>query len=156
MWHRIAVESEILLPRVLFYQSLCLLSFVLSVWRLNPGMLCEVILDSRPHGWVVSREGTFWCLHHAVLRGGSTWYDHRNEKLALCTMVRFKGKRTPPVFSGCRALLGRPIEADEEVSIAAAPPQQIAPSQNRTAFGGLTAVLPTVRRILDSCVSSGI
>jgi hypothetical protein len=37
----------------------------------------------------------------------------------------------PPLKSAVEQLLGRPIDADEEVSIAAVPPQQIAPSKSR-------------------------
>ena len=37
----------------------------------------------------------------------------------------------PRLKSAVEQLLGRPIDADEEVSIAAVPPQQIAPSKNR-------------------------
>ena len=37
----------------------------------------------------------------------------------------------PPLKSAVEQLLGRPIDADEEVSIAAVPPQQIAPSTSR-------------------------
>lgn len=37
------------------------------------------------------------------------------------------------VKSAVEQLLGRPIEADEEVSVAAVPPQQIPPSENRAA-----------------------
>ncbi len=39
----------------------------------------------------------------------------------------------PPLKSAVEQLLGRPIDADEEVSIAAVPPQQIVPSKSRAA-----------------------
>jgi hypothetical protein len=43
-----------------------------------------------------------------------------------------KASELPPrLKSAVEQLLGRPIEADEEVSIAAVPPQQIAPSESR-------------------------
>jgi hypothetical protein len=38
-----------------------------------------------------------------------------------------------PVKSAVEQLLGRPIDADEEVSIVAVPPQQVPPSENRAA-----------------------
>ena len=38
---------------------------------------------------------------------------------------------SPRLKSAVEQLLGRPIGADEEVSIAAVPPQQIAPSRSR-------------------------
>ena len=45
-----------------------------------------------------------------------------------------KGSELPPrVKSAVEQLLGRPIDADEEVSIAAVPPLQVPPSQNRSA-----------------------
>ena len=37
-----------------------------------------------------------------------------------------------PVKSAVERLLGRPIDPDEEVSIAAVPPQQVPPSDNRS------------------------
>jgi hypothetical protein len=43
-----------------------------------------------------------------------------------------KASELPPrLKSAVEQLLGRPIDADEEVSIAAVPPQQIAPSKSR-------------------------
>jgi hypothetical protein len=43
-----------------------------------------------------------------------------------------KASELPPQLKAAvEQLLGRPIDADEEVSIAAVPPQQIAPSQSR-------------------------
>ena len=43
-----------------------------------------------------------------------------------------KASQLPPsVKSAVEQLLGRPIGADEEVSVAAVPPQQILPSKNR-------------------------
>lgn len=43
-----------------------------------------------------------------------------------------KASELPPrLKSAVEELLGRPIDADEEVSIAAVPPQQIAPSKSR-------------------------
>jgi hypothetical protein len=39
----------------------------------------------------------------------------------------------PRVKSAVEQLLGRPIDADEEVSIVAVPPQQVPPSGNRAA-----------------------
>jgi hypothetical protein len=43
-----------------------------------------------------------------------------------------KASELPPrLKAAVEQLLGRPIDADEEVSIAAVPPQQIAPSQSR-------------------------
>jgi len=43
-----------------------------------------------------------------------------------------KASELPPrLKSALDQLLGRPIDADEEVSTAAVPPQQIAPSQSR-------------------------
>jgi hypothetical protein len=43
-----------------------------------------------------------------------------------------KASELPPrLKSAVEQLLGRPIGADEEVSIAAVPPQQIAPSKSR-------------------------
>jgi hypothetical protein len=42
-----------------------------------------------------------------------------------------KASELPPrLKSAVEQLLGRPIDADEEVSIAAVPPQQIAPSES--------------------------
>jgi hypothetical protein len=46
-----------------------------------------------------------------------------------------KASELPPrVKSAVEQLLGRPIDADEEVSIAAVPPQQLPPSGNRAAI----------------------
>ncbi len=43
-----------------------------------------------------------------------------------------KASELPPrLKSAVEQLLGRPIDADEEISIAAVPPQQIAPSKSR-------------------------
>lgn len=45
-----------------------------------------------------------------------------------------KASELPPgVKSAVEQLLGRPIDADKEVSIAAVPPQQVPPSENRLA-----------------------
>jgi hypothetical protein len=45
-----------------------------------------------------------------------------------------KASELPPrVKSAVEQLLGRPIDADEEVSIVAVPPQQVPPSGNRAA-----------------------
>jgi hypothetical protein len=38
---------------------------------------------------------------------------------------------SPPLKSAVEQLLGRPIDAAEEVSIVAVPPQQVPPSENR-------------------------
>lgn len=47
-----------------------------------------------------------------------------------------KASELPPgVKSAVEQLLGRPIGADEEVSVAAVPPQQTPASENRAALG---------------------
>lgn len=45
--------------------------------------------------------------------------------------VQRAGDLPPGVKSAVEQLLGRPIGADEEVSVVAVPPQQIPPSENR-------------------------
>ena len=46
-----------------------------------------------------------------------------------------KASELPPrVKSAVEQLLGRPIDADEEISIVAVPPQQVPPSGNRAAL----------------------
>jgi hypothetical protein len=45
--------------------------------------------------------------------------------------IQKAGELPPRLRSAVEELLGRPIDADEEVSIAAVPPQQIEPSKSR-------------------------
>jgi len=45
--------------------------------------------------------------------------------------IRKASELSPSVKSAVEQLLGRPIEADEEVSVAAVPPQQILPCETR-------------------------
>jgi hypothetical protein len=63
--------------------------------------------------------------------------------------------------SALEQLLDRPIGADEEVSIAAVPPQQVPPSENRSALAGrLEALLnrraAKVRDINDQKIDAAI
>lgn len=65
------------------------------------------------------------------------------------------------VKSGLEQLLGRPIDADEEVSVAAVPPQQIAPSENRAVVAqGLEAFLnrraAKVRNVSDQEIDTAM
>jgi len=64
-----------------------------------------------------------------------------------------KASELPPrVKSAVEQLLGRPIDADEEVSIAAVPPQQVPPFQNRKA---VAQSLEATRRKDPRCLRSG-
>lgn len=47
--------------------------------------------------------------------------------------VQKAGEMPPPLKAAVEQILGRAIGADEEVSIVAVPPQQVAPSGDRTA-----------------------
>jgi hypothetical protein len=61
-----------------------------------------------------------------------SWYDQRQAIHAMQTVSTQKAADLPPgVKSAVEQILGRPIGADEEVSVVAVPPQQIPPSENR-------------------------
>jgi hypothetical protein len=67
----------------------------------------------------------------------------------------------PGVKSAVEQVLGRPIGADEEVSIAAVPPQQIPPSGNRAAVAqNLEALLnrraQKVRDVSDEEIDTAV
>src|ERR1035438_5507527 len=61
-----------------------------------------------------------------------TWYDYGQGTYRMQTVsIQRAGDLPPGVKSAVEQLLGRMIAADEEVSVAAVPPRQIAPSENR-------------------------
>lgn len=73
----------------------------------------------------------------AITRPILTWYDQsRRSALVQNVSIRKAGELSPSVKSALEQLLGRPIEADEEVSIAAVPPQQVPPSGSRAVVAG--------------------
>jgi hypothetical protein len=68
----------------------------------------------------------------STLGSDPTWYDQKQEIHAVQNVsIQKASELSPSVKSAVEQLLGRPIEADEEVSVAAVPPQQIPPSENR-------------------------
>jgi hypothetical protein len=60
------------------------------------------------------------------------WYDQKREIHAVQNVSIQKASELPQsVKSAVEQVLGRALDADEEVSIAAVPPQQVPPSENR-------------------------
>lgn len=55
--------------------------------------------------------------------------------------VRKAGEMPPPLKAAVEQILGRPIAADEEISIVAVPPQQVAPSGRVAIVENLEALL---------------
>jgi hypothetical protein len=64
-----------------------------------------------------------------------SWYDGCGKTLVMQNVSIHKASDLPQeVKSAVEQLLGRTVGADEEVSIAAVPPQQIPPSSSRRAL----------------------
>ena len=57
--------------------------------------------------------------------------------------VQIAGEMSQPLKAAVEQILGRPIAADEEISIVAVPPQQVAPS------GGKVAIVEKLEGLLN-------